>query len=160
MRVREATSGDASAVLALHREAILARGPGAYDGDQVAAWAERDDPSRYPIGDPNHEFVVCEVDDEVIAFGDLDAESGEIVGVYVHPEYDRRGVGTAVLERLETAAADRGHGRVELTASKNAVGFYERRGYERLEEVRHTTTDGVELDCVRMGKRLQPGEPL
>ena len=43
---------------------------------------------------------------------------------------------------------------IELTASRNAVGFYERLGYERVREVSHETSGGVELDCLLMRKEL------
>jgi len=150
MQVRPGTRADREAVLALHRAAVLAGGPTAYDDEQVAAWATRGDPSDYPVDDPTREFVVCERDGDVAAFGDLDREAGEVVAVYVHPDHARGGVGSAVLDRLETAAREAGHDEATLVASRNAVGFYERRGYERVVVETHETTGDVALECVRM----------
>lgn len=154
VHVRPATPEDAPAVLALHRAAIRERGPTAYDDRAVAAWARRGDPDDYPIGDPDHEFLVAERDGAVAGFGDLALDEAEIVGVYVHPDHQRRGVGRALVERLESVARDRGHDALELVASLNAVGFYRVLGYERVRPERHETSDGVELDCVRMRARL------
>lgn len=156
MQVRPGARSDREAVLELHRAAVLAGGPAAYDDEQVAAWATRGDPSDSPVDDPAHEFVVCERDGDVVAFGDLDREFGEIVGVYVHPDHARAGVGSAVLDRLETVAREAGHDEGHLLASRNAVGFYERRGYERVAVETHETTGGVELECVRMRTDLDP----
>lgn len=154
VRVRPATPDDALAVLALHRAAIRERGPAAYDDRAVAAWARRGDPDDYPIEDSDHAFFVAERDGAVAGFGDLALDEAEIVGVYVHPDHQRRGVGRALVERLESVARDRGHDALELVASLNAVGFYRGLGYEQVRAERHETSGGIELDCVRMRTRL------
>ena len=109
-------------------------------------------------------MFVAETDGEIAGFGqvNLDGEAsetpregggtvvGEVTAVYVHPDHVRRGVGSALLDRLEAHARDEGLDALSLTASLNAVPFYERAGYEPAEEVTHATTDEVDLTCVRM----------
>ena len=63
----------------------------------------------------------------------LDA-MGEVRAVYVHPDHARHGVGSALLAELEGYARGRGLDRLSLQSSLNAVGFYERAGYERVGE--------------------------
>ena len=65
-----------------------------------------------------------------------------------------RGVGTAILEELESEANARGLDELSLVASRNAVGFYERRGWKRGEDLVHETSGGVELECVAMDRFL------
>lgn len=158
MTLREATAEDVPEVLDLHEAAVRAHGPAAYDDEQVAAWADRGDATGPPLDDLDR-YVVFERAGDVVAFGDLDRSSGEICGLYVHPDDVRTGVGSAVLDHLESHARDAGLEETDLLASMNTVGFYERRGYDRVETVTHETTGGVELDCVRMSKAL-PDEPL
>lgn len=166
--VRPASPGDAAAIEAAHVAAIERCGPAAYDEEAVAAWAERPDgaePYReQAAADDGEVFVVAEVDGSVAGFGHLvppgeredadAAEPAEVVAVYVHGDHARRGVGTALLDHLEAAARERGAGALVLTASLNAVGFYERHGYERVREAVHETTGGVELDVLDMRKDL------
>jgi len=154
MRVRPATPDDAPAVLALHGAAIRERGPEAYDDRAVAAWPRRGDPDDYPIGDPDHAFLVVQRAGAVAGFGDLALDEAGIVGVYVHPDHQRRGVGRAPVDRLEAAARDHGLDALEPVASLNAVGFYRGLGYERVRREPHETSGGVELDCVRMRRRI------
>jgi putative acetyltransferase len=164
--VRDAEPDDAETVAAAHVAAIEELGPAAYDDAQVAAWAERPggaDPYREQARDEDHTFVVGEQGSHVVGFGHLVPPGkreegrehvGEVRAVYVHGEHVRDGVGTALLEHLEAAARERGLRSLELTASMNAVGFYERHGFERVEETVHETTGGVALAVVVMRKVL------
>jgi len=79
--------------------------------------------------------------------GDADAE---VQAVYVHPEAAREGVGTALLAGLEGHAREFGADDAALHASLNAVGFYERRGYERVAERDHEFRDGATGTVVEM----------
>lgn len=150
--VRPADSIEASAIAELHRAAIRARGPTAYDEAQVAAWAATDE-SDYPIEDDEHRFVVAERRDQLLGFGDLHVPAAEVTAVYVHPAHARAGVGTALLDDLERTASEQGLSELGLLAAKNAVGFYEVSGYHRVETRIHEAGDET-LDCVWMEKRL------
>lgn len=150
--VRPAEPEEAEAILSLHQASIRAFGPDAYDADQVQAWARKDGP-EYPISDPEHRFVVAERDGELAGFGDLHWPESEITAVYVHPDHARAGIGTAILDQLEGAAVERGLDELGLLASKNAVGFYEQAGYERVATRVHET-GGEELPCVWMERSL------
>ncbi|MFH5797925.1 GNAT family N-acetyltransferase [Haladaptatus sp. CMAA 1911] len=144
--IREASPDDASDILDLHVASIRAFGPDAYDEEQVAAWAEKDDGTAgYPIDAPGHYLVVA-VDDGVVGYGHLVTESGEIGAVYVHPDAARTGIGTAILAHLEGYARGWESTRLELWASLNAVGFYDRAGYRRVrEETVEKERDGREI---------------
>jgi putative acetyltransferase len=150
-RARLARPADAPAILDLHVASIRAFGPQAYDDEQVAAWAAKDGgPERYPLDDPAHHLVVAEPgadnrdgDGQLAGYGHLVPETdddgeGEVRAVYVHPEHAGSGVGTALLSHLEGYALGCGLDRLHLTASRNAVGFYRRRGYR---VVRKATID-------------------
>ncbi|SFB81106.1 putative acetyltransferase [Halobiforma haloterrestris] len=162
--VRDATD-DAPAIAAVHATAAHELGSSAYDERQVQAWISNVHPERYPIGDPGFRVVVAERGDEVVGFGLLDlapngrdGSVGEISAVYVHPDHAREGVGDAIMDTLEGTARDAGLEALVLTASRNAIGFYERQGYEGVETVSLEMNQGVPLECLRMRKRLEGGE--
>ena len=152
--VRTAHERDLPAVGELHVAAIETFGPEAYDDEAVEAWAATDDqPAERHDLSAGH-WVVAERGGDVAGFGHLDPDGREVVAVYVHPDHARAGVGTAVLAALEGYARGVGIDELTLTASRNAVGFYERAGYERRGSVVHETSAGIELDCEEMGKDL------
>jgi ribosomal protein S18 acetylase RimI-like enzyme len=83
-------------------------------------------------------FFVAQSGDEIVgtAMGGYDGHRGWIYSVAVAPEHRRRGVGTALLRRIEEALVELGCPKVNLQVlpgHAGAVCFYERLGY-RMEE--------------------------
>ncbi|MFC4988771.1 GNAT family N-acetyltransferase [Saliphagus infecundisoli] len=166
--VREAVLEDGEAIRAVHRESILGLGPAAYDDEQVAAWAAGCADADYVAGIEGEEpFLVATDGDEIVGFGSLSVGPPEdyaadvdceVTGVYVHPADAGRGVGSRLLAALEERAREAGVSRLGLTASANAVGFYESRGYERVRAYRHefsaARSTGVTGRVVEMKRRF------
>lgn len=168
MQIREATSSDVESIRTVHYESIAQLGRAAYDSEQVDAWARGVESADYAAVDSErYYFVVAEVDGDVRAFGSLRLEApdsyetsveGEVTGVYVHPSVAREGVGSGILAALERQARAREIESLGLSASLNAVGFYEAHGYERVREYTHEFSShestGVEGRVVEMRKEL------
>ncbi|WP_435344480.1 GNAT family N-acetyltransferase [Haloarchaeobius sp. HRN-SO-5] len=171
MHVRDAVPTDAAAVLELHCAAIAERGPGGYDAEVVEAWASGRSVDDYDFD--SDEFVVAETDaggdsdddagGDVVGFGTATNEcrehldstvDAEVTAVYVAPSVACQGVGTAILGDLHDRLRDRGASTAALWSSRNAVGFYERRGYERVTTHVHEFAEGVTGDVVEMRTRL------
>lgn len=89
------------------------------------------------------------------AVAGLGALSGnEVKRLYVDPKCQGSGVGKSLMNALEEEA--RGHGCAELIteSSPSAVNFYERLGYQKLEEVSFSKGE-AQFRCVRMRKSLK-----
>ena len=136
MYVRPATAADRAALPALHTASVRTFGPEYYDADAVRRWAKPGgrSPADYEPDTDDEHVVVAVRDGAVAGFGHLVPAVGEVHAVYVHPDHARRGVGSALLAELEGYARGRGLDRLSLQSSLNAVGFYERAGYERVGE--------------------------
>lgn len=162
-RIRAATAADADRIGDVHDAAVREHGSTAYDDAQVEAWAGGDEGATPE--DDDH-WIVAEREDPdasdpgggaettIVGWGRIDVETTEISGSYVHPDHARSGVGSTIIAALEGYARGRGLEEVTLLASKNAVGFYERLGYEGVESVAHESGDEVILECLAMGKSL------
>ncbi|HET7322851.1 MAG TPA: GNAT family N-acetyltransferase [Halococcus sp.] len=120
----------------LHTASVHAFGPEKYDTEQVRRWAKADEraPKDYTVDAANEHFTVAVRDGEVAGFGHLVLNAGEIHAIYVHPDHAHHGVGSALLAELEGYARGQGLTELALQSSLNAVGFYERAGYERIGE--------------------------
>lgn len=149
---RKGTPADGQAVVDLHASAIRELGITSYTSDQVESWSASLDPDGYPFEEEGVHFVIAERGEEMVGFGELQLDSGEVAAVYVHPDHARTGVGRSILARLETTALQAGHESTVLTASKNAVPFYERMGYEVRESVDYESAGGLVLECMKMRK--------
>lgn len=84
---------------------------------------------------------------------DPDTEAARVRAMYTHPSFTRRGVGRAILQMSEDAAAGEGFSQVELMATRAGEPLYRACGYEELERT-SATIDGVAVPLIRMGKRL------
>lgn len=183
VRLRPARADDAAPLQATLVAAIEAFGPAAYDERQVRAWASKEGAPDLALDDPDERVVVAEPSEDerppredqgpdVAGFGHValdgvrsapkarstaldDRQTAEVIAVYVHPAYARSGLGTRLLRWNEAQARERDCEVVGLLASQNAVGFYERRGYDALATVTIENTGGVEMPTTWMERELE-----
>lgn len=169
MRIRDAEPADAEVVRRVHAESIQGLGTAADRQEQVDAWARGCESADYTaLLEADHLMVVvaCEGDD-VVGFGTLSLSSpeeyeadvdAEVTLVYVHPEAAGEGVGSALYEELERRARANDVDALGLTASRNAVRFYDDHGYERVRAKDHEfsahESTGVTGEVVEMRKHL------
>jgi GNAT superfamily N-acetyltransferase len=100
------------------------------------------------------EFFVAECDGLVIGFGFLDQEARQIEAIFVAPSFVRHGIGSALLGMLERTAQEAGCTSLRLSASLNAVAFYNAAGYRAEKEATWQHPSGFALPCVHMQKTI------
>lgn len=81
-------------------------------------------------------------------------EAARIRAMYTHPDFTRIGVGRLILDTCEQAARDAGFKRAEMMATLAGVPLYTACGYQKIEEIFDTTSDGTKVPLIRMGKQL------
>lgn len=155
--VREARPDDVDAIEAIHAASVRGLAASRYDAVQIESWSDGAD---YSLPTEGVHVVVAEEEgpdagDGIVGFGAVDLDSGEIRAAYVHPDHAGEGVGSAVLGALETAASEAGLTDLQLTASLNAVAFYERHGWEPTGRTTHELDGGVELEAMAMEKSIR-----
>ena len=152
--IREAVAEDAAAIQAVARASWHT----AYDDllgedtvtEYVNAWFDPEKVVADDVEPADRDLFVAEGADEVIGFAETTLDGDEtavLYRIYVAPDAHGDGVGTALLERAEAAAAERGRTRLRLSVvapNEDAVAFYEARGFERVDTVRDD-----EFDCNR-----------
>lgn len=89
-----------------------------------------------------------------VGYGVLDPLAGEVDAVFVDPQQHGRGIGRMLLAALEAAAHAAGHRRLHLSASLNAVPFYERAGFVALRHELYPHRSGIGIPSVYMEKPL------
>jgi len=153
--LRPATPADAPAILRLHRDSILSLGIGSYSLAEVESWAAGLVAERYveAMNKGGETFIVAAVADGALAgfcsFGD-----DEVKGLYVAPEWARRGVGSALLRRAEATISAGGHRLIRIIASLSGAAFYERHGYRVVERRDWKSRGGLVSAALAMEKAL------
>ena len=78
--------------------------------------------------------------------------AAKIRAFFVHPDYARRGIGSAILNACEQAAIAAGFSRFEMGATLTGVPLYSIRGYVAIERLEVPLANGLTLPIVRMEK--------
>lgn len=82
------------------------------------------------------------------------ADAARVRAMYTDPAHARRGVGRAVLNACESAAATKGFSRVQLAATLSGEPLYLACGYVPVERFVSPTSAGIDIPLVRMEKSL------
>lgn len=104
------------------------------------------------------EIVVAEIDGTMAGFAGTELGDNYISDVWVAPDFESRGVATALLAAIEGVIAERGHRDAEievLSANGRALSLYRHLGYEvTWEGARADPVLSLELPKTRLRKPL------
>jgi len=81
-------------------------------------------------------------------------DAARIRAFFVDPEYARRGIGRALLERCEAEARGHGFRRCELMGTLPGVRLYQALGYQPGAMIHYPLGDGLHIEFVPMHKLL------
>ena len=143
--LRDYTPADLEAVLTLFYETVHTVNAGDYSSAQLDAWAP-----RVPDRVAWQARLLAEEDDVLLGFASLDVEGGLIDHLYVHKDYQRRGIASALCDQLESWAIS---SVLSTEASLTAVRFFSARGYQLVRR-QQVVRRGVMLANIIMKKSL------
>lgn len=154
MRIRKFRSSDAIQVAQMHRGTIRSVNAKDYPRAQIRVWSGRVSAKRHrnPKELTNRVKYVALDKKKVVGFGDLD-KTGELMGLYIHKDYQGKGVGTKILTILESEARKIGLKKLTLTSTLSALNFYKRQGYRILKKT-HYRIKNQNLAVYEMKKAL------
>lgn len=153
MEIRSYTAADAPAILELFRETILTVNMGDYTQRQCEVWANSFSSIEVLNVRLNISFtVVAELDGDVVGFGNLN-DQGEIDLLYTHKNFQGRGIGSALLKELESAAFLKKYEELSAEASITAMGFFLSKGYVEVKK-QNKRVRGTDFINFIMKKRL------
>ena len=81
-------------------------------------------------------------------------DAARVRAMYTDPAHARRGVGRAVLEACEAAAAKEGFTRIQLAATLSGEPLYRACGYRLTERFAAKTKAGIDIPLLRMEKAI------
>lgn len=101
-----------------------------YAKEQLDVWAEgKIDLEKWNRSFQDHYSIVAVDNKIIIGFGDID-NTGYLDRLYVHADYQGKGVATAICNKLEQTV----QGKIVTHASITARPFFEKRGYKIIKE--------------------------
>lgn len=156
---RSATEADLSTLWELRTRAVRAGCAAHYPAAVIDTWCAAPAPASLPLLVQAGGAVVAEEEGDILGYAVLNLDTGEIDAAFVEPRRQGRGIALQLMRQLEAMALERGLTRLFLSASLNAVPFYERAGFLSVHEELYAHRCGVDLASVFMEKRLRaPGD--
>ncbi len=152
--IRRMIADDAEDMHRIHTEAVTAVCAAFVEPAAVAAWLHGRTAAKYvEAGDTGREafWVAALADGQVIGFASWRRD--DLVSLFVDPAHHGRGIGRALFDACENDAAENGHGLRRLTATLNAVSYYEARGFRQLRES-YRVNQGQRIPHIEMTRDL------
>lgn len=126
MHLRKYRSADCETLAKLFYDTVHNVNIRDYSAEQVSAWANGNiDLAAWDKSFSEHHTIIAEENGIIVGFGDI-TEDGYLDRLYVHKDYQRQGIGSAICDELESYPDSD-----ELTvhASITAKTFFILRGY-------------------------------
>ena len=130
MKIREYQPLDCEILAELFYNTVHTVNVKDYTKEQLDVWATGIvDLEKWNQSFEEHYSLVATDGEEIIGFGDIN-KAGYLDRLFVHSDYQRKGIATAICNQLEQAV----QGRIVTYASITARPFFEKRGYRVIKE--------------------------
>lgn len=130
MKIRKYQSSDCKALADLFYHTVHTVNVKDYTKEQLQVWATGQvDLENWDQSLQEHFSVVAVENEKILGFGDID-RTGYLDRLYVHGDYQGKGIATAICNQLEQAI----QGNIITHASITAKPFFEKRGYQVIKE--------------------------
>lgn len=160
LRMREIKAKDLEVIVTLFKETVHHVNAKDYSTEQLLVWA----PHHIHQGDNRWKSLLdniaylVEIDDVIVGFADITSE-GYLDRLFVHKDYQRQGIASQLVKKLESLLLLRRVKKITTEASITAKPFFERMGYLVVKEQNKPRPGGVTLTNFLMEKRLD-GRPI
>ena len=131
MWIREYKPADCEQMAELFYNTVHSINAKDYTEEQSNVWATgRVDLQEWNLSFLKHKTIVAIENDEIVGFGDIDA-SGYLDRLFVHKDYQRMGIASAICNELENSVKGKS---ITTHASITAKPFFQQRGYRVVKE--------------------------
>ncbi len=134
INLREYLTKDRKEIIELFKNTVHTINARDYNKEQLNSWAPEE--IDYMVWNKSlleHYSIVAEKSSIIVGFGDID-NSGYLDRLYVHKDYQGKGIATKITDKLEIHILENGIQRIETHVSITARSFFEKRGYKVIKE--------------------------
>ena len=151
--LRRATEADLNSITRLFQDTILSVSAKDYTPEQVRVWVSvGNSTEKWQKRIREQYFLLAEIEGKLVGFASV-SPSGYFDMLYVHKDYQKKGVARTLWNALEGYCRRKKISEVYTDASITARLFFEKQGFE-LEVEQKKYLDGVEFTNYQMSKRL------
>ncbi len=150
MLIRNYLPSDCKSITELFYQTVHSINAKDYTDEQLNVWATGNvDMEEWNRSLSEHFSLVAIIDGIIAGFGDID-KTGYLDRLYVHKDFQRQGIATAICDKLEPAFAV---SKITTHASITAKPFFLHRGYRIIKE-QQVIRENIPLTNYVMEKRM------
>jgi putative acetyltransferase len=155
MIIRRAGVEDADSIKKLHKETIRKVNSKDYNKEQIKIWVRRNTKKHFSdsIEKRNIFFVALEKN-KLLGYASLSLSKHKVQGLYVKHDFNGKGIGSKLLNKIEDYAKKYGLKLLELESTITAFNFYKHKGYKKIKVI-NASFDDVKIPCILMKKVLK-----
>ena len=128
MAIRSMMPADAGAVHSIHSACLERTLLGRYTSEQITAWMTGRTPQGYlRASEAGERFFIAEVDRTAVGFASW--QDDQLLAVFVHPDFQGRGIGSALVSACFEDAERTGATISSVSSVLGAEAFYGRHGF-------------------------------
>jgi len=153
MKIRTAKQQDAQGLWQLRNRALRHGCAEVYESSTLSAFT----PEIMPEGmkkviAENQVFLIDASEGTTpCACGYLDLVTGNVEAIFTLPEYQGKGLASAIISAIKQQARSLDIKQLTLSSTPNAVGFYEKQGFSVVSRGKYFSHSAqTDLDCVEM----------
>jgi GNAT superfamily N-acetyltransferase len=90
----------------------------------------------------------------LVGFASLSSQEPQICGIYTHPDFMGKGIGTKLLNEIERIGKEKRWGTLSVTSSIEAIAFYKKNGYSFHRESGFHSINSIWIPCEILEKRI------
>ncbi|UCH37976.1 MAG: GNAT family N-acetyltransferase [Candidatus Bathyarchaeota archaeon] len=116
-------------------------------------WVEENDPQKHLLTEATEGYsLIIASNRQMIGTGTLLHD--KIKRVFIHPDYQRKGYGTLIMQKLEQQARANAIDTIRLSATSPSKPFFERLGYKLISEHKFKDESLKQFRYYRMEKEI------
>ena len=144
IKIRQANIKDLDQIRFLFRDTVTFINSADYSQQEIEVWADcYKNTVSWTKNILNQYFLVATINDTIVGFSSL-ADNGYLDFMYIHKDFQRRGVAKRLLTEIEKHADKLSLNRIFSHVSKTAQSFFEKFGYTKTGE-QINKVNGVEF---------------
>ena len=128
LTIRKFTPNDAKPVSNLTRKTLNEVNSKDYPQEVIQFLCENYSPQKIVEKSQTRLLYIAEDNDRIV--GTVSLKDNIILAMFVDPMFHHQGIGTQLMQRVETVAREKGYCVVNVPSSVTAYEFYKRRGYQ------------------------------
>lgn len=153
MKIRKAESEDLDQLRKLFEDTINEICSQDYSKEQLKVWtAAAQKVQKWRKRIKSQYFIVAEKKNKILGFASLGKE-GHVEMIYIHKDYQGKGIGKELLKHIEEKAEKKGEKCLFSNVSITAKPFFKRMGFSTLQEQHNHVEDTVIINF-RMKKKI------